>query len=169
MSGGAELPAAPDWQGIRRDYEQGSSSLHDLAERAGLKNWQQLAQRAHQEGWALRRKARPKAHKDKQTFARLKKLLHERLSALEAEIGDMNAAAHATGSERDIRAMNTLVRTLEKVLELERKERAHKRKRRNAHRALDDAEREALAGRLEALARQRRDGDDGAGDPRRQS
>ena len=48
-----------------------------------------------------------------------------------------------TVSERDIRAMNTLVRTLEKVLELERKERARRIAKRKHDKRFDDAERDA--------------------------
>jgi predicted RNase H-like nuclease (RuvC/YqgF family) len=50
--------------------------------------------------------------------------------------------------------MNTLVRTLEKVLELERKERNQRSRRTREHRKFDDAERDALAARLEGLHRQ---------------
>lgn len=111
-------------------------------------------------GTAETRKRRTRQVPTRETLARLKALLQARIGDLEKEIDTLSAAAGASSSEKDIRAMNTLVRTLEKVLELERKDRAHRRKRRHAHRALDDSEREALASRLEALERQRRDGDD---------
>lgn len=111
-------------------------------------------------GTAEPRKRRTRQVPARETLARLKTLLQARIGDLEKEIDTLSAAAGASSSEKDIRAMNTLVRTLEKVLELERKDRAHRRKRRHAHRALDDTEREALAGRLEALERQRRDSDD---------
>jgi hypothetical protein len=50
--------------------------------------------------------------------------------------------------------MNTLVRTLEKVLELERKERARRTAKRKLERRFDDAEREALAEKLMGLQRE---------------
>ena len=50
--------------------------------------------------------------------------------------------------------MNTLVRTLEKVLELERKDRAQRSKQNRQHRQFDDAEREALAVKLDGLRRE---------------
>lgn len=56
--------------------------------------------------------------------------------------------------ERDIRAMNTLVRTLEKVLELERKDRSQRSRERKQFRQFTDAEREALADKLDGLRRQ---------------
>ena len=67
-----------------------------------------------------------KAQGTRATLARFKALLQQRLSEFEAQIGTLSAEASAATSERDIRAMNTLVRTLEKVLELERKERARR-------------------------------------------
>ena len=81
----------------------------------------------------------------RETIGRLKALLQQRLGELEQQIGSLTEQATAATSERDIRAMNTLVRTLEKVLELERKERAQRAQQRKPERRFDDAEREALA------------------------
>ena len=92
-----------------------------------------------------------------ETIQRLKSLLQQRLTDLETQIGALGEAASAASSERDIRAMNTLVRTLEKVLELERKDRAQRGKQRKLHRGFDDAEREALADKLDALRREHAD------------
>jgi hypothetical protein len=156
MSGGETTPPAEvDWARIRSDYETAARPLTELAAAAGLSTPQALVRHAARDGWASRRgrARRPVATRD--TLARLKTLLQARLAELEGSIGDLSAAAGASSSEKDIRAMNTLVRTLEKVLELERKDRAERRKRRHKHASLDDAEREALAQRLEALQRGR--------------
>lgn len=97
------------------------------------------------------RSRRRRTESTRNTIARLKTLLQARLAELESQIGDLGAAVNEAASERDIRAVNTLVRTLEKVLELERKDRAQRSRRRKTERALDDAERHALADRLERL------------------
>jgi hypothetical protein len=114
---------------------------------------QALTAKARALGWRLRR-AVQKSAGTRETIARLKNLLQQRLTELEAQIGALGEAASAATSERDIRATNTLVRTLEKVLELERKERLQRSRQRKAQRQFDDAEREALAEKFMALHRE---------------
>ena len=156
MNGGGDEPPGPvDWARIRQDYETGVKTVAALAAAAGLCSWQELAQRAKREGWKRRHPARPKAKNTRDTIGRLKQLLQQRLADLEGQIGHIGEQATAAESERDIRAMNTLVRTLEKVLELERKDRAARAKRRRHRRDNLDAERDALSARLEALHRER--------------
>lgn len=154
MNGGnAEAPADCFWAAARRRYEDGREAVAVIANEAGL-TAQALTSRARTEGWKLRGVAKPKAMGTRETIARLKALLQRRLSELEAQIGDLTEQATAVTSERDIRAMNTLVRTLEKVLELERKERAQRKRQRTVERMFDDAEREALADKLDGLSRE---------------
>lgn len=153
MSGGEQPAAAPDWAKLRQDYEQGMRSVAEIAAEAGLTR-QRLTVIARRDGWKPRGPGKPKSEATRATIRRLKTLLQQRLADFEAQITSLGAEADAASSERDIRAMNTLVRTLEKVLELERKDRAHRAKRRARHRQFDDAEREALAQRLEALHRE---------------
>jgi hypothetical protein len=157
MSGGGDEPApAAFWARVRERYENGMESVTAIAAEAGITR-QALAARARYEGWRLRgnparlRKARGTT---RETLQRFKALLQQRLSDFEAQIGCLSAEASAATSERDIRAMNTLVRTLEKVLELERKERARKLARRKHDRRFDDAEREALADKIAGLHRE---------------
>jgi hypothetical protein len=121
--------------------------------RTGLTR-QALTNRARSDGWRLRGAPRRKPGGTRETLARFKALLQQRLSEFEAQIGTLSAEANAATSERDIRAMNTLVRTLEKVLELERKERARRTAKRKLERRFDDAEREALAEKLMGLQRE---------------
>ena len=154
MSGGNDkLPADGFWAAARKRYEDGREAVAAIAAEAGI-TAQALTQRARAAGWTLRTAPKAKAIGTRETIARLKALLQRRLSELEAQIGDVTEQATAETSERDIRAMNTLVRTLEKVLELERKERTQRKRQRNAGRQFDDAEREALADKLEGLARE---------------
>lgn len=85
------------------------------------------------------------------TIRRLKSLVQERLAELETTLGRLGADVSASDNEREIRSINMLVRTLEKVLELEAKERAGRLRRRNQRRQLDDARRDEIVRRLEVL------------------
>ena len=157
MSSDGDEPApAAVWARARERYEQGVEALAEIAAEAGITR-QALVVRARREGWKLRGFPKPwarRAQGTRATLARFKALLQQRLSDFEAQIGTLSAEASAATSERDIRAMNTLVRTLEKVLELERKERARRIAKRKHDRRFDDAEREALADKLEGLQRE---------------
>jgi hypothetical protein len=151
MSGSGDEPV-PDafWVSVRQRYETGSETVAAIAAGANL-SAQALTSRARAEGWRLRGKPAAKPAGTRETIARLKALLQQRLGDFESQIGALGEAATAATNERDIRSMNTLVRTLEKVLELERKDRAQRSKQRKAQRQFDDAEREALADKLEGL------------------
>ena len=153
MSGGGDEPA-PDgfWASARQRYEGGQEAVSAIAVEAGI-TAQALTKRARLEGWKLRGAGTKKAG-TRETIARLKALLQQRLGDLESQIGTLSEQATAATSERDIRAMNTLVRTLEKVLDLERKERVQRKQQRKAHKHFDDAEREALADKLDGLHRE---------------
>ena len=154
MSGAGGEPQ-PDafWARVRQRYEEGRESVASIAADTGLTR-QALTNRARSDGWRLRGQPRRKPGGTRETLQRFKALLQQRLSEFEAQIGSLSAEASAATSERDIRAMNTLVRTLEKVLELERKERARRTARRKQERRFDDAEREALADKLMGLQRE---------------
>jgi hypothetical protein len=154
MSGAGD-EAAPEafWARVRQRYEEGRESVTSIAAGTGLTR-QALTNRARSDGWRLRSAPRRKPGGTRETLQRFKALLQQRLSEFEAQIGTLSAEANAATSERDIRAMNTLVRTLEKVLELERKERARRTAKRKLERRFDDAEREALAEKLMGLQRE---------------
>lgn len=147
---GDGMTGAADWLQVRRDYEAGIMPVTEIAAAAGI-NANKLTAKARREGWTLRGRARVKTQGTRETIARLKALLQRRLAELESQLGTLGGDASAATSEREIRSMNTLVRTLEKVLELERKDRAGRTRRRHEHKQFDDAERDALARRLEAL------------------
>jgi hypothetical protein len=149
--GGNEAAVAASDARLRAEYEAGARPVAEIAAEAGM-TAARLTALARREGWKLRGTSKSKSTRD--TIQRLKALLQQRLAELENQIGSLGEEAKASSSERDIRSMNTLVRTLEKVLELERKDRASRAKRRREQRQFDDAERDALAERLEALHRQ---------------
>jgi predicted nucleic acid-binding Zn-ribbon protein len=150
--GGDDGPLNADfWAKVRQRYEAGAETVAAISADAGI-TAHTLTKRARAEGWALRNAPKKKTLGTRETIARLKALLQRRLAEFEGQIDQLTEQVTAATSERDIRAMNTLVRTLEKVLELERKERTQRK--RNARRHFDDAEREALADKLEGLSRE---------------
>ena len=152
-SGGEKLPADGFWATARKRYEDGREAVAVIAKDAGMTP-QALTRKAKSGGWSLRSAPKKKPAGTRETIARLKALLQRRLGELEAQIGELAEPPTAMTSERDLRAMNTLVRTLEKVLELERKERAQRKRQRSSERMFDDAEREALADKLDGLRRE---------------
>ena len=159
--------APPVWEHIRLRYEQAVESVAQIAASISITP-HALTARARAEGWLLRSlkpgKARkPKAPSTRDTLRRLKEILQSRLGQLEGQINEIGAEINALSNERDIRATNTLVRTLEKVLELEHKERKQRSRRAKQTRKFNDAEREELARRIEALC-EPEEGE--AGDPR---
>ena len=159
MMGGGDKPAPEAiWASARQRYEAAQEPVSAIAAGLGL-SAQALTTKARQLGWKLRGTAKNKPAGTRDTIARLKALLQQRLSDLESQIGALGDAATAATSERDIRSMNTLVRTLEKVLELERKERTQRNRQRKQRKLFDDAEREALADKLAGLRRELQSGD----------
>jgi hypothetical protein len=147
-------PPAPDasaWAHVRARYEQAQETVAQIALDINTTPYK-LTLRARAEGWLLRtaaKKKKPQSTRD--TIKRLKDLLQNRLTHLESQIGEIGAEINALASERDIRATNTLVRTLEKVLELEHKERKQRSQRARQSRKLNDAERDELAHRIANL------------------
>jgi hypothetical protein len=104
-----------------------------------------------------KRSPRKPSKSTRDTLKRLKDLLQSRVSHFEAQIGELGAEITALANERDIRATNILVRTLEKVLELEHKERKQRSQRARQNRKLNDAERDELTRRIENLRVEHRD------------
>lgn len=155
MAATGEEAGDPDWAKLRQDYEEGTRPVAEIAAEAGMSR-QKLVRHATLQGWKPRGQAKARTRKPgtRQTIQRLKSLLQQRLSDLEGQMAELGETATAASSEREIRSVNTLVRTLEKVLELERKQRKHRAARATDARSLDDAEREALADKLEALCRE---------------
>jgi hypothetical protein len=166
-------PASPPaWDHIRLRYEQAQETVAQIADSIGITP-QSLSRKAKAEGWLLRslksgKPAKPKPPSTRDTLRRLKEILQSRLGQLEGQITEIGAEINALSNERDIRATNTLVRTLEKVLELEHKERKQRNARARQTRKFNDAEREELARRIEALCGQEEGEADSVGrDPER--
>ena len=154
-------PAPPPvWDHIRLRYEQAQETVAQIAASIGLNPFA-LSRKAKELGWILRKakSGKPKPQSTRDTLRRLKDILQNRLGQLEGQITEIGAEINALSNERDIRATNTLVRTLEKVLELEHKERKQRSRRTRETRKFNDAEREELARRITAL-RDTPDGED---------
>ena len=149
-------PASPPvWDHIRLRYEQAQETVAQIAASINI-NAHALTRKAKAEGWLMRslksgKPAKPKPPSTRDTLRRLKDILQSRLAQLEGQITEIGAEINALSNERDIRATNTLVRTLEKVLELEHKERKQRSRRARETRKFNDAEREELARRIAAL------------------
>ena len=139
------------WQQARENYEDPAKDLKPIAESLGI-NRSRLIIEARKRGWKLR--GNRKNSGTHATIQRFKDLLQKRLGQLENQIGEIGEEVSAATSERDIRAVNTLVRTLEKVLELERKDRAHRIRKAKERRKFDDADRDELARRIRGLRKE---------------
>jgi hypothetical protein len=171
MTEETEVPAVPDWTDIRARYEAGVEKVAQIAAAIGLAGVT-LSNRAKAEGWTLRRvriaapksdeaahckpaqatTSKPgKAQSTRQTLLRLKDIIQTRLRHVEGELGEIGEKLNSLSSEREIRSTNTLVRTLEKVLEIEHKERKQRGKLRKDKLRLDDAGRDELARRIASL------------------
>jgi hypothetical protein len=154
------LPGDPAWAHIRARYEQDQESVAAIAADVGLTSIA-LAMIAKKEGWKMRGKARlapaavkPKGESTAATIKRLKDILQARLTQIETEIKELGEDVDKLTSERQIRATNVLVRTIEKVMDLERKDRFRKRKAAFAFKYFDRQQREQLADKIGRLQRE---------------
>jgi hypothetical protein len=145
---GTSPAAGPDWSAVRRDFLRKELSYAAICEKHGISR-EAFDERRAAEGW--KRKNKAKAESTRATIRRLKELLRKRLADLETQLAAIGEDVSAAESEREIKSMNTLVRTLEKVLELERRHKVSGQ-RRNGLRIIDNARREELARRIAALA-----------------
>jgi hypothetical protein len=175
-----EQPAPPSggWDDIRLRYEAGEERVEAIAQSIGL-NRLALSLKAKALGWKLRTRTniKTKASKAKvmiaaglgrpettqETLRRLKELLQLRIQKLEKELADIGEELDAIARERQIRSVNTVVRTLEKVLDLEREDISNRKKSRRDFKHFDEAQRVALAAKIERLETAGSGEGDGAG------
>ncbi len=162
---GEALPAATsiDWDAIRARYEKGEEQVKDIAAHIGMPGIA-LSRRAKAQGWTLRGTARKaakgaarlivrptKGETTSETIRRLKDLLKDRIARLEAEVKDIGDEVSALTTDKQIRSVNMVVRTLEKVIDLERKDKLARRKAKAAFKLFDEAQRGALADKIDRL------------------
>ncbi len=152
-----------DWLEVRRDYESGERSIGEICERHGCSKYG-LQQRRRGENWEPRRPAYPKAFGaggKVSAAVRLRVLLVKKLEALEQR-GQLDEKIDPADP---LKGMLTLARALEKTIDIEAKEKRRDEGEAAGRLIINDATREALARRLEALAdsweadRERRAGD----------
>jgi uncharacterized protein (UPF0335 family) len=159
-------PGDPAWEGIRARYEAGTEAVQDIAVSIGLSRLA-LSLSALKQGWKMRglpkRKKRKAAAKTgppstRETIMKLKDMLQQRVATLEQEVKDIGTEVSALNNERGIRSANMLVRTLEKVLDLERKDKLKRKKAMHDFKYFDDEQRRQLAQKIERLEAERDSG-----------
>jgi TolA-binding protein len=149
-------PGDPVWASIRLRYEQDQEAVDMIAEDVGLHRMG-LSLLAKKLGWRLRGKPRVMPRKTSKqettaaTIRRVKDVLQQRLLELEDQIRDLKLEVSSIENERQMRSTNLLVRTIEKVMDLERNERARKRKEIEIHKYFDDGQRQQLAEKIGRL------------------
>lgn len=144
-----------DWAAIKRAWAEDKLTPKEIAAAYGL-SYQKLSARARAEGWRKGESGR-EGNAEKQRPAstpglmkRLRQLLERQIEEIENTESEEGGAA---ARERDARTLSSLIRTMEKLLEMQR-EREARRRARNEERG-EDAEllRGELARRLARLAR----------------
>ncbi|MCA0433491.1 MAG: hypothetical protein LCH46_09515 [Proteobacteria bacterium] len=157
-------PDDPAWAGIRARYEKGEEKVKDIAAGIGLPGIG-LSSLAKRLGWLMRglprvkRTAAPKAkakpETTRATILRLKEMLQTRVKQVEAELKDIGTELDAVKNERGIKNIGILVRTIEKVLDLERNDTLKRRKAIREFKYFDDEQRRQLAAKIDRLEAER--------------
>jgi hypothetical protein len=144
------MPDEDAWADARARYEQTAETLSSIAARLGLHH-NALRRQVELRGWTVRLPPQKKPS-TRATLMKLRETLQARITQFEQQIAELGKEVDALGNEKEARAMNLLVRTLEKVLDLERKHKSLGKKQREHAKRLDDAARAELVRRIEALA-----------------
>jgi DNA-binding transcriptional MerR regulator len=156
-------PEDPAWESIRARYEDTVESVQEIAASIGLSRIS-LSLKAAKLGWKMRGRAKPKRKKataktvvptTRETIARLKDMLQQRVATLEQELKELGTEVSALNNERGIKSANVLVRTLEKVLELERNDKLKRTKAVRDFKYFDEQQRLELARKIERLEAER--------------
>jgi hypothetical protein len=155
-------PPSGGWDGIRMRYEAGVEKVADIAKSIGMTGIA-LSLKAKADGWMLRTQTNVmkttvrvsagigRTETTQETLRRLKELLQLRIGQLEKELADIGEELDAISRERQIRSVNTVVRTLEKVLDLERKDINRRKRARRDFKHFDEAQRVALAEKIDRI------------------
>ena len=133
-----------DWLAVRHDYETGEYSLSEVVRRHGCSR-SRLQQQKELEHWQARRPAYPKAYgAGGMAPQRFKAGLAQKLAILSAQLG----LAEKIDVGEPLKALNTLAAACEKLLEAAKEKSGDDSNRLH----INDATRDALAERIEALA-----------------
>ena len=151
-----------EWAAVRARYEARDETVAAIAASITMKVTK-LVHEAKVRGWALRSARKVVATtinpepkpitSTKEAINRLKDLVQSRIARLE------HAFASGTENERGINSANLLVRTLEKVLELEEQQRKHARLNVHENKRRDDTWRDELASRIARLGQEPQSGE----------
>jgi transposase-like protein len=139
-----------DWLDVRREYESGEHSIWEICKHHGCGRTS-LHQRRQEENWEQRRPAFPKAFGaggKVNAAVRLKALLVKKLEALEQHL----QLDEKIDPADPLKGMLTLAGALQKILDIEAKEKRRDDGDSAGRLIINDASREALARRIEALA-----------------
>lgn len=174
-------PDDPAWEQIRARYEAGEEKVKAIAAEIGM-TFSELTRKAKALGWKLRNAAKAvkkkvkqaadtveaalKPETTRQTLARLRELLQQRVALLEAEIKEIGAEVNALATDRQIKAVNLVVRTLEKVLDLERKDKLKRKQQTRDYKYFDADQRRELADKIDRLEGSRDEALEAPGAPR---
>jgi hypothetical protein len=153
-----ETTGQPSWSALRVRYEAGDEKVKDIAASAGVTGFV-LVRKAREQGWRLRTKvakaiakATPKKHPTtRDTLLRLKDMLQQRVLQLEDEVKQIGQEVDALTSQRQIKSVNMVVSTLEKVLDLERKDKLKRKQHQRHFKHYDDEQRRLLAEKIARL------------------
>lgn|GEM_PF-2315840 len=108
-----------DWDAVAAAYDEGSLTLKQISEAYNVST-SAITRRARQEGWPPRsRKTKRKTKPDATFEARLARALDRQISELEERWASDEALASSAQAEKEARTLNVLIRTAEKLKELE--------------------------------------------------
>ncbi|WP_127145649.1 hypothetical protein [Pelagibacterium montanilacus] len=111
-----------DWAAVRRAYEDTPEPTRAIAERYGI-TLDALAKARRAGQWMPRRAGRQTASRV-QLIARLMRLLDRQVSQIEEKMG-----ADGDGTLPDVRLLETLTRTMDRLIALDEAERARRPRR----------------------------------------
>ena len=141
-----------DWQAMRAEYENGQFPVEDIWLRHGI-GQSRLYRQARAENWFPRQPNAPRAYgsgRTVNTTERLRALVAQALAELETrrELGEK------IDTDDALRGLHTLASLTVKILDIEHREKSRDDgDHSSAFLIIDDASREALARRLDDLAR----------------
>ncbi len=138
---GDQTRGEADWDAVRLDYVQGAMTVPEIEDKHGVTRTQLYWRRAR-ENWPRRNAG----HASRATLIkRLMKLLEKQI----AELEDDMAKPDRTISDKEVALLGNLTRNLEKLTELDRKERGPGKPARNS--AEIEVLRKKIAARLSEL------------------
>ena len=133
-------PPSIDWDAVRLRYEGRDETVTVIAASIGM-DQPELSRQAKRRGWTMRKPQQVKGASTSATIRRLKDSFQQRLHQFEG----------AASEKDDIRDTSTLLRSFERVLDLEQRHRKRKTRSQRETRRLNDAQRHELARRIVGL------------------